>query len=120
MSASLTPRAAAMRFKAALLMLSAGAGWALGMGAAHAADADGDAPSRVVRYRSEALGTDSGVQLLYRRIVNAAKLVCPEESRDLALNAQVAACRAQAVAHAIQQIDNTRLAAFHAASSRSG
>lgn len=120
MSASLTPRAAAMRFKAALLMLSAGAGWALSVGAAHAAAGDGEVLSRVVRYSSESLTTDSGVQQLYRRIVISAKLVCPEESRDLASKAQVAECRAQAVARAIHQMDNTRLAAFHAASSKSG
>jgi UrcA family protein len=120
MSASVTPRAGGPRLKAALLMLTGSVGCVLGLGAAHASSVDSAAPSRVVRYSAESLATDSGVQQLYRRILGAARQVCPDESGNLAVNARVAACRAQAVAHAIQQIDNTRLAALYAHRSKSG
>jgi UrcA family protein len=117
MNASLTSRAAGPRFKAALLILSGSFGCVLGAGAANAAVVDSAAPTRVVRYSAASLATDSGVQQLYRRILYAAKLVCPEESMDLTANSLTAACRAQAVARAIQQIGNTRLAALYASSS---
>lgn len=119
MSASVTPRAG-LRFNAALLMLTGSFGCALGLGAAHAATVDGAAPSRTVRYSADSLATDDGVQRLYRRILGAARQVCPDESGNLAVSARVAACREQAVAHAIQQIDNTRLAALHASRTKSG
>jgi UrcA family protein len=118
MSTSVIPRPAGFRFKAALLMFAGSLGAAM---AAGAATVDNDVPSLVVRYDSQSLTTDSGVQQLYRRILGAAKEVCPEESiRDLGANARVRACRAQAVAQAIQHIDNTRLAALYASSSKSG
>jgi UrcA family protein len=121
MSTSATPRAAGSRFKFALVVLTGSLGCALGLGAAGAATIDTDAPSLVVRYDSQSLTTDSGVQQLYRRILFAAKQVCPEESvRDLQANTRVEACRAQAVAHAIQHIGNTRLAALYATNSKSG
>jgi UrcA family protein len=124
MNTSVTPRAAGLRFKFALTMLIGSLGAALAAGAAGAAGAatvDNDALSLVVRYDSQILTTDSGVQHLYRRILGAAEQVCPEENiRDLGANARVRACRAQAVAHAIQQIGNTRLATLYAASAKSG
>jgi len=122
MSNSVILRAAAPRFKVALLMLTGSFGFALAAGAGAAAvTVDNEVPSLVVRYDSQALTTDSGVQHLYRRILVAAKQVCPEESiRDLGASARVEACRAQAVAHAIQHIGNTRLASLYATSSKSG
>jgi UrcA family protein len=118
MSNSVILRAAGPRFKVALAVLTGSLGFAL---AAGAVTVDNDVPSLAVRYDSQALTTDSGVQQLYRRILVAAKQVCPEESiRDLGANARVEACRAQAVAHAIQHIGNTRLATLYATSSKSG
>jgi UrcA family protein len=118
MNTSVAPRAAGSRFKFALAMLTGSLGFAL---AAGAATVDNDVPSLVVRYDSQALSTDSGVQHLYRRILGAAEQVCPEENiRDLGANARVRACRAQAVAQAIQHIGNTRLATLYAASAKSG
>jgi UrcA family protein len=118
MSTSHTPRPAGFRFKAALLMLAGSLGAAM---AAGAATVDSDAPSLVVKYNSQSLTTDAGVEQLYRRILGAAKQVCPEVSvRDLGANARARACRANAVAQAIQHIDNTRLAALYASSSKSG
>jgi UrcA family protein len=119
MNTSSTPRAAAgPRFKIAWLMVAGSLGVAM---AAGAATVDSDVPSLVVKYNSQSLTTDIGVQQLYRRILGAATQVCPEESiRDLGANARVHACRTKAVAQAIQHIDNTRLAALYAASSKSG
>ncbi len=108
------------RAKAALLMVAGGLGLALA-GAASAAAADAEAPTLVVRYSTDSLSTHSGVQELYRRIVRAARQVCPETSiRDLRANELARACREQAVSKAIRQINNSQLAALHANSSKSG
>ena len=120
MSNSVIVRAAAPRFKVALAVLTGSLGMALAAGAA-AVTVDNDVPSLVVRYDSQALATDSGVQHLYRRILFAATQVCPEVSiKDLGANARAQACRAQAVAHAVQHIGNARLASLYATSSKSG
>jgi UrcA family protein len=119
MSTSVTHRSiTGTRFKIAMLMAAGSLGFAM---AAGAATVDSDAPSLVVKYTTQSLSTDVGVQQLYRRILGAAKQVCPEQSiRDLGANARVRACRAQAVARAIQQIDNTRLATLYDSNSKSG
>jgi UrcA family protein len=101
--------------KLAFLMLAGTVGCAMGAGAANAAAVDEAVPSIVVRYSRDSLAHQDGVRDLYRRIVIAARQVCPaDESRELAANARVAACRQQAVSRAIQQIHNSQLAALHA------
>ena len=121
MKTSVTSRTAGSRFKIALLMLTGSVGVALAAGAAGAATVHDDAPSLLVHYDNQSLTTDSGVQHLYRRILGAARQVCPEEPiRDLGANARVQACRARAVAHAIQHIGNTRLATLYATRNKSG
>jgi UrcA family protein len=118
MSTSTTSHATGLRFKIASLMFTGGLALAMTAGAA---PMDNDAPSLVVRYDSQSLSTDMGVQQLYRRILGAAKQVCPDASiRDLSASARVQACRDKAVAHAIQHVDNTRLATLYASSSKSG
>jgi UrcA family protein len=112
MNASVTPRIAGNRVKTALLLLTGGLICGLSLGAASAATIETEAPSMVVRYSNGSLSTDSGVQHLYRQIVNAANHVCPEESRIPAANAQAKACRAQAIERAVQRIGNTRLASY--------
>jgi UrcA family protein len=90
-------------------------------GGASAARLDSDVPSVVVKYSEQSLATDEGVYALYRRIKNAAQQVCPaEETRDLNRQSLIKECRNQAVARAIRQIDNSRLAALHAAHSKNG
>lgn len=120
MSTSVIPRAAGSRFKIPLLMLAASFGCALAAGVASAATYN-DTPSVVVRFSSESLATDRGAQQIYSRILAAAKKVCPE-AYTLAIGVSVGAqaCRAEAVAHAVQQIGNSRLAAVHATLSKSG
>jgi UrcA family protein len=121
MSHFVTARAAGFRGKLALLMVAGSLGCVLGAGAASADTVKADAPGRVVRYSTEALTSNDGLQDLYRRIQFAAKQVCPDSfSRDLHANELVKACRQQAVANAIHQINNTQLAALHDSSSKSG
>jgi UrcA family protein len=122
MSHFVTARAAAgSRVKLALLVVAGSFGCVLGAGIASADTVNADAPSRVVRYSTEALTSNDGVRDLYRRIQSAAKQVCPDSySKDLHANELVKACRQQAVANAIHQINNSQLAALHAGSSKSG
>ena len=58
---------------------------------------------------------------LYRRIQYAAAQVCPAVSyRDLDAHAHVRHCREQAVARALQQIDNPQLLAVHFMRAKNG
>jgi UrcA family protein len=121
MSTSIRAWAAGPRAKFGLLLLGSLAG-IMAAGAAGAAILDsGDLPTVVVKYSKESLATDEGVNALYRRITNAARQVCPvEPTRDLKLQSQIDHCRNQAIARAIRQIDNSRLAALHSARSKNG
>jgi UrcA family protein len=104
----------------ALLLLGSVAG-VVAAGTAGAAPSDNDQPSIVVKYSDLALATDSGVNQLYRRITSAARQVCPDSPvRDLGMLRQVEVCRDQAVARAIRQIDNSRLAALYATRTKNG
>jgi UrcA family protein len=112
-------RAAGSRAKFALLL--GGLAGLMAVGAAGAAVPDSDVRSVVVKYSQEALASKVGVHDLYRRITLAARQVCPDAPiLDLAAQERVEACRTQAVARAIQQIDNPSLAALHATHSKNG
>ena len=109
---------AGRRAKLSMLLLGSLAG-VLAVGTAGAADAD--VPSMSVKYTQQSLATESGVHDLYRRITEAARKVCPETStRDLGEQQKVTECRHAAVARAIRQIDDPRLAALHAAHPKNG
>jgi UrcA family protein len=113
--------AAGSRVKLALLLAAGSLGCVLFAGVASADTFEVAAPSRVVQYTTEALTSNDGLQDLYRRIQFAAKQVCPDSfSKDLHANELVRACRQQAVANAIHQINNSQLAALHDSSSKSG
>ena len=96
--------------KSALLLVGA-IGYVMAAGAASAADPAGDPPSVVVRFRSDELTTDSGAHAVYRRLVAAAYKVCPQNDYSIWLSERVRACRAQAIARAVAQINSQRLAA---------
>jgi len=67
-----------------------------------------------VYYSFKDLATDQGTRALYARITSAARSVCPGyDSQDLGTYADSRACQRQAVARAIRQIGNARLAAVH-------
>jgi UrcA family protein len=120
MSTFIPSRTAGSRARVALVLLGSLAG-VMAAGAAGAATPDSGVPSVVVKFDALTLDTDSGVNQLYRRIESAAKQVCPDGTmRDLSAHQRVEQCRKQAVARAIQQIDNPRLAALHAVRSKSG
>ena len=102
------------RIKFASIVLAGLAGLAA-FGTASAASPDSAAPSLVVHYTDQSLATDRGVNELYHRIASAAVKVCPDVSiRDLGALRQVENCRNEAIARAIRQIDNSKLAALYA------
>ncbi len=108
------------RAAVAMLLLGGLAG-AMAAGAAGAATSDNDPPSVVVKYSDLTLATDSGVNKLYRRIMSAARQVCPDSPiRDFGMLRQVEACRNQAGARAVRQMDNSSLAALHASRTKNG
>jgi UrcA family protein len=114
MSTFITARAAGPRAKVALLALGGLAG-IMAAGFSNAASPDSNVPRLVVQYSQSSLATAAGVSDLYRRIVRAAKFVCPElPNRDLEAQGLVEKCRNEAVARAIGQIDNSQLAALYA------
>lgn len=82
---------------------------------ASAAQPSDEVPQTAVYYNLVELTTDAGTHALYERIVTAARAVCPGyDSRDLAVVADSRACQREAVARAIVQVGNERLAAVHA------
>jgi UrcA family protein len=95
----------------------AGACAALAVTAGAFAAAPSDQLSKVtVRYDDLNLATAAGVDVLYRRISSAARTVCHDEnSRDLGIAAAVRQCRESAIAQAVHEVNNPRLALVHAA-----
>jgi UrcA family protein len=104
-----------------LLMILCGAVSAAAAGAVSAATVADEVPRLIVRYQPDSLESEAGARSLYHRLVRAAEEVCPAGLVDHPfLSSGVRHCREQAVARAVQEIGNTRLAAVHAASTRSG
>jgi UrcA family protein len=89
-------------------------------GSANAAAAD-DVPAVTVHFKPDSLSTDSGARAIYWRLVNAAEKVCPDDAVGTRfVSNSVRQCREQAVARAVRQINNSRLAAVHANRTKSG
>ena len=83
---------------------------------AYAAAPTDPSPSVQVSYHDLNLATEHGTQTLYGRIVSAAHKVCA--ARDIRILAAVAAaraCEAQAIAQAVRDVNNPRLAAVYSA-----
>ena len=77
-----------------------------------AADPATGAPSVTVRTSDLNLGTPEGVQALYRRIVTAAREVCPQASAWQAESSAASrACQARAIERAVRALNDPRLAA---------
>jgi UrcA family protein len=84
------------------------------VGSAHAANAD--SPSLKVRYSDLNLSTEQGSLVLYGRIVAAAHLVCAiDDIRDLKAVRAAQACREQAIAQAVRDVNSPMLASVYAA-----
>jgi UrcA family protein len=104
-----------------LLMILCGMVGATAAGAASAATADDDVPALKLRYTAGALDTDHGAKVLYTRLVHAAEQVCPADFTGSRLvSSTVQRCRDQAVARAVHQINNSRLAAVYSATTKRG
>jgi UrcA family protein len=103
------------------LMLLCGIAATASIGAASAAAPDDNVPSIALRYDPHSLDTESGARVLYRRIVNAAAVVCPNHaSNTLIIPAAIRECREQSVARAVFKINNSKLVAVYASTSKRG
>jgi UrcA family protein len=93
---------------------------ALSVGTASAA-APGEVPTFVVKYDPQSLASAGGARVLYQRLVKVAEQVCPEASgHDLQNFDAARRCEQQAVARAVRDINNPRLAEVYASSANSG
>jgi UrcA family protein len=111
----------ASRPSVALLMAVCGIVGGLGAGVAGAAAPNDDVPALKVQYAANALDTDGGAKVLYSRLVHAAEQVCPAQfTGSRLLSESVQSCRSQAIARAVHQINNSRLAAVYSATTKRG
>lgn len=119
-----TQRIPASRRRFQMMIICVAAGAALGgaaLAGAPSAAASPDAPSITVRYSPQSLDTESGARVLYARLVQAAGEVCPQGSASPHwISEQVRECREHAVAQAVLQVNNPRLASVYATSAKSG
>jgi UrcA family protein len=75
---------------------------------------DGDAPSVAVRYGDLNLTSQEGIASLYRRIGNAAAVVCSAlDGRDPMRETLWHDCYNHAVANAVHTVHNETLSAYH-------
>lgn len=94
-----------------------------GTGTAFAGGTDsGDAtPSVRVSYAGLDLASDEGARILYRRIASAAERVCENPgSRELTATWASRRCERKAIARAIAQVGNPKLAAILASATVHG
>jgi UrcA family protein len=107
--------------KITIAMLICGIVSAAGVGVAVAATGEGDVPAVAVKYDPMSLTSDRGARQLYSRLKNAAAEVCPQYAGGgLLVSAAIQACRDQAVARAVLQINNPRLVAVYRSSIKNG
>ena len=98
-----------------LMMVLCGIVGTVSAGVVCASTVDDTVPSITVKYDPQSLETEAGARTVYRRLELAAEQVCPDMPRSSLLDNHVfLQCRAQAVARAIQKINNPRLAALDA------
>jgi UrcA family protein len=110
-----------VRPKITLAMILCGVVGAAGIGAVSAATPDDESLSVAVKYDPQSLSTQDGARALYRKLVRAAKEVCPTNSASpLVPSAAVAECRAQSVARAVFKINNPSLVAVYNTNTKHG
>jgi UrcA family protein len=73
-----------------------------------APSSDGEAPTKVVRFKDLDIATADGAQTLYDRIAAAARIVCRG-----APHAQVRECRARALEDAVRIVGSPLLTSIH-------
>jgi len=99
-----------------LLLLCCGCAAAGAAGADTLATDSIEVPRAVVKYDPASLATDRGAALLFRRLVAAAREVCPQPvESQLFPSMAVQQCRAAALARAVGAIDSPRLSAVYRA-----
>lgn len=114
-------KVAVSRPSVTLLMIICGMVGATAAGVVSAATPSDDVPVLKVQYSADALNSDQGAKMLYTRLVHAAEQVCPAEFIGSRLISEsVRHCRDQAVARAVHQINNSRLAAVYSATTKRG
>jgi UrcA family protein len=89
-------------------------------GAAGAQTANAHAPTLVLHYNPASLDSESGVRHLYGRLVLAAEKVCEQPQSGVFASSAVIECRRHALADAVAQIHNARLADLSAAYAKKG
>jgi UrcA family protein len=94
-----------------VLLMGGLAGLSAAAGTAAVAADQTAAPSIVLHYSNDSLSTDEGVLVFYHRLVRAAERVCPAADKVLVSDAEHA-CREQAIARAVEKINNSKLAAL--------
>lgn len=111
---------AGRRLRAAMALTVLAACTAIGaVGSARADNAE--PPALKVRYSDLNLSTEQGSLALYGRIVEAAHQVCRIDNiRDLRTVAAAKACREQAVAQAVRDVNSPMLASVYAERLRHG
>jgi len=78
--------------------------------------ADMDAPRLAVQYDDLDVNTEEGALTLYRRIVSAAREVCPQESKYSMRVTEISRqCVRNAVARAVREVNSPQLAKVDAA-----
>jgi UrcA family protein len=104
-----------------LMMILCGILSATAAGAVSAATLDDGVPALAVKYNPATLDTDQGARALYVRLVKAAEQVCPASFAGSRLvSPAVQQCREQALAGAVHNINNSRLAAVYSATTKRG
>jgi UrcA family protein len=115
------PTSASNRYRIGRIAVLTASLLAGAFGVAHAAAPLDEVPTVVVHYGDLDLSTQDGARALYKRISYAAAKVCPsEDSRDLARYAHAQACREEAIARAVREINSPQLAALRDAHTKRG
>ncbi len=112
---------AARRPQIPLIVLLCSLVGAVASSAAGAASVDDAVPQVSVKFSPAMLATEAGARSVYRRIVKAAELACPDTTTGSRItNNTVTQCRARAVARAVQQVNNPQLAQVYSSSTKRG
>jgi UrcA family protein len=102
--------------RATLIVLASGLA---GLGVSVATAGTDDAPAVSVSYSDLNLATEQGTLTLYKRIVSAARQVCPVNTGPNArLAAQTQRCVDEAVARAVRDVQSPKLAELQATRAR--
>jgi UrcA family protein len=82
-----------------------------------AANADDAVPSQAVKFGDLNLNSEQGAATLYKRIVAAARNVCPSDESDRQLRpiSVGQSCTDAAVARAVRQVNNNTLTSYYSA-----